>query len=169
VNDDAPGLEVGDLVVYASHGIGRVKALGAGGETVVLELPQELSVTLPIDRARELLRPLSSEPDIARIKRTLRGAETAAASTWSKRFNATREKVTAGDVVGLAEVVRDGVIRERRAAAQGGSAASPTERHLYLKARKLLAEEIGRSRGIDPELADAWIVDQVEVPSSDGA
>jgi RNA polymerase-interacting CarD/CdnL/TRCF family regulator len=123
---------VGDLVVYASHGIGRVKALGAGGETVVHELPQELSVTLPIDRARELLRPLSSEPDIARIKRTLRGAETAAASTWSKRFNATREKVTAGDVVGL-------------------------------------AEEIGRSRGIDPELADAWIVDQVEVPSSDGA
>jgi RNA polymerase-interacting CarD/CdnL/TRCF family regulator len=39
--------------------------------------------------------------------------------------------------------------------------SSSAERHLYLKARELLAQEVGASRGIEPAEADAWIIDQI--------
>jgi len=163
-NEQLARLAVGDRVVYASHGIGRVAARGAaagGGETVVLELPDGLSVTLPIALARTTLRPLSTELDVARVRRTLRDPETPTQGVWAARFKATREKVTVGGVVALAEVVRDGVHREQRTAERGTSPASPTERLLYRKARRLLADEIAAARGIEPAAADAWIVDQV--------
>jgi CarD family transcriptional regulator len=161
-------LAVGDVVVYASHGVGRITARhsnplhGEREDVVVLELPFGLSITLPIERARDALRPLSSEAEIARVQTTLRGAESPRESSWQKRFNTLREKVSAGDAVGLAEVVRDGVHREQRSAARDGALLSQGERSLYLKARQLLAHEIGAVRGIEPAEADAWIADQIE-------
>ena len=61
---------VGDLVVYASHGIGRVA--DRNNATVVLEFEERgLSVTLPIERAAECVRAVSTENEIADIGRTL--------------------------------------------------------------------------------------------------
>jgi RNA polymerase-interacting CarD/CdnL/TRCF family regulator len=160
-------LAVGDLVVYASHGIGRVARhgqtlLGEDEDIVVLEFPRGLSVTLPVERALETLRPLSSEAEIARVRRALRDPESPSESTWQKRFKATRDKVSAGAAVGLAEVVRDGVHREQRSATREGTSPSAAERQLYLRARELLAHEVGASRGIEPAEADAWIINQIE-------
>ena len=73
--------------------------------------------------------------------------------------------MTLGEAVGLAEVVRDGVRRQDKSAVRGGPAQlSLSERQLYLKARKLLADEIGASRGIEPAEADAWIAVQLDQP-----
>jgi transcription-repair coupling factor (superfamily II helicase) len=58
---------VGDAVVHPALGAGRVSArekrvvLGAEHEVVVLALADGLSVTLPMQLARDLLRPLVSE------------------------------------------------------------------------------------------------------------
>jgi RNA polymerase-interacting CarD/CdnL/TRCF family regulator len=63
-------LAVGDAVVYAVHGVGWVAAreqrtiLGVEQEVVVLELATGLRVTLPIQRARDRLRPLVCEADL---------------------------------------------------------------------------------------------------------
>jgi CarD family transcriptional regulator len=71
-------LAVGDVVVYPAHGAGRVAAretrvvLGAEQKVVVLELADGLSVTLPMQLARELLRPLVSEAGLSRVQETLR-------------------------------------------------------------------------------------------------
>jgi RNA polymerase-interacting CarD/CdnL/TRCF family regulator len=70
-------LAVGDMVVYASHGAGRVAArerrvvLGKRQVVIVLELAGGLSVELPMERAHELLRPLASEADMSRVQKTL--------------------------------------------------------------------------------------------------
>jgi hypothetical protein len=70
--------------------------------------------------------------------------------------------VTGGEAAGLAEVIRDASRRDERATARKEPGRlSLTERQLYLKARKLLADEIGASRGVDPPTADAWIGDQL--------
>jgi CarD family transcriptional regulator len=166
------GLAIGDRVVYASHGIGRITgrvaaAPGAPTDTVVVEFDGGLKVTLPIAQARESLRALSGVAELEEVQRTLSGDSALFTGPWTKRFRAIQEKVTAGDVTSLAEVVRDGVQRDRRVALKGGSVASPSERHLYLKARKLLAEEIGLVRGIDAADADAWIVEQVGESAAD--
>jgi RNA polymerase-interacting CarD/CdnL/TRCF family regulator len=82
-------LGVGDLVVYRSHGIGRVKArqkrlvLGAEIEMVELELADGLTVTLPIERAQEQLRPLANELDLQRVQETLRHDHVLSAQSWT--------------------------------------------------------------------------------------
>jgi RNA polymerase-interacting CarD/CdnL/TRCF family regulator len=154
-------LAVDDLVVYASHGVGRVAIRQP--ETVVLEFAEAgLSVTLPIERAVECVRPVSTEVEIASVGRTLGGVDAVSHENWQRRLKTTRSKVAGGEAVGLAEVIRDASRRDERATARKESGTlSLTERQLYLKARKLLACEIGASRGVDPSAADAWIGDQL--------
>ena len=41
------------------------------------------------------------------------------------------------------------------------SQLSPSERDLYLRARRLLSGEIGFARGLEPDAADAWIEEQL--------
>lgn len=64
----------------------------------------------------------------------------------------------AGSVSGLAEIVRDGVHRER---ARAKSGTAPIRNQLYRNARKLLVAEVAAARGIEPDAADAWIVQQI--------
>jgi RNA polymerase-interacting CarD/CdnL/TRCF family regulator len=163
----ALALAVGDVVVYASHGIGCVEERRAGAgdlpETVVLGFESGLKVTLPVARALATLRPVCGELELEDVRQTLHADASPGDGPWSRRFRSMQEKVTAGRVTGLAEVVRDGLQRERKLAvgAGGGATAAPSERYLYLQARKLLGAEVARARGIDAMQADAWIVEQV--------
>lgn len=154
-------LAVGDFVVYGGHGTGHVIAReirgrdGAGEEVVVLEFNDGLTVTLPIERALQQLRPLATELEIDGVCRTLRAAPPAKDEAWLHRRKATQAKLAAGATIGLAEVVRDGAYRETPV--RGGTRLSVSERELYLKARRLLADEIGVARGVDRVDADNWI------------
>ena len=154
-------LAVGDLVVYASHGIGRIESRqpqDGQSETLILVFENGLKVTLPLNRARDTLRSLSGEPELKDVQRTLRTDTPAAVEPWSRRHRASQAKLAGGRVSGLAEIVRDGVHRERRRV-KGGPA--PVENQLYRQARKLLVAEVAAARGIGPDAADAWIVRQM--------
>jgi RNA polymerase-interacting CarD/CdnL/TRCF family regulator len=158
---DAPLLAVGDLVVYASHGIGRVESRedhGESGETLVLVFENGLRVTLPLDRARSALRALSGEEELEAVQRTLGSDAPATSEHWSRRHRNSQAKLAGGTVSGLAEIVRDGAQRERDRA-KGGTA--PFTNQLYRTARQLLIAEVARVRGIEPDAADAWIVEQI--------
>jgi RNA polymerase-interacting CarD/CdnL/TRCF family regulator len=153
---------VGDVVVYASHGIGRIESAhaadGTQPERIILVLESGLTVTLPLVRARETLRCLSGEPELEDVRLTL-GADVAQpAEHWSRRRRFAQEKLTAGEIGGLAEIVRDGLQRERRLTTKSGK---PLANELFRRARKLLTAEIAAARGIEPEAADAWILQQV--------
>lgn len=158
---DPPRLAVGDLVVYASHGIGRVESreLHRGsGEMLVLVFESGLKVTLPLDRARNALRSLSGESELEEVQRTLGSDAPPAPEHWSRRHRNSQAKLVGGTVGGLAEIVRDGAHRERERVK--GSAA-PIRNQLYRAARKLLVAEVAAARGIEPDAADAWIVQQI--------
>jgi RNA polymerase-interacting CarD/CdnL/TRCF family regulator len=169
-DDCAPALElaIGDIVVYASHGVGCVEARLGGDDDlrglVVLTFESGLRVTLPVARARAALRLPSGELELEDVRRTLRTSPGARIEPWAKRFRSMRDKVAVGEVTGLAEVVRDGLGRERELAARAGdrTAVATSERGLYLQARKLLAAEIAFASGTDPAEADAWIVEQFD-------
>lgn len=155
-------LAVGDRVVYASHGIGRVESRErhqGDGEMVVLVFDSGLRVTLPLERAQNALRALSGEPELAQVQVTLgRDSPPAALEHWSRRHRNAQAKLADGSVSGLAEIVRDGAHRER-ARAKGGTA--PIRNQLYRQARKLLVAEVAAARGIEPDAADAWIGRQI--------
>jgi RNA polymerase-interacting CarD/CdnL/TRCF family regulator len=118
-------------------------------------------VTLPLERALAYLRPVSDEDEIIGVQRVLRDTVTPE-QPWRSRLRGSLEKVAAGDVISLAEVVRDVASREQELRGRGnGSVLSLAERNLYRKARCLLADEIGMSRGVDSTEADAWIDQQL--------
>jgi CarD family transcriptional regulator len=156
------------MVVYASHGAGYVAArerrvvLGKRQEVVVLALAGGLSVELPMERADELLRPLVSEADMFRVQTTLGADHAANSDPWLKRRRESQAKLTGGDPIQLAEVIRDSAHREWALPAK--SRLSPGERDLFVKARQLLSTEIALARGVEPAEANAWIDEQLTRP-----
>ena len=161
-------LAIGSVVTYPPHGVGRVVArekrvvLGEEQEVVVIELAGGLSVTLPLERARTLLRPPASEADLRRVRATLREDGPLSDEGWATRLREMQDKLRRGDLLELAQIVRDGAHRERmRAADRGHSRLSVSERALCVKARTLLSGEISFVRGVDQSGADAWIDEQL--------
>ncbi len=161
-------LKVGTVVAYPPHGVGRVAKrekrviLGQEEEVVVVELANDLSVTLPISRAEEQLRPPATEADLKKVQKALREQGVVSDEIWSKRVQQAQEKLRSGDPLELAEIVRDGVRREQGKTSNGTpTKLSTSERALHLKARELLSGEISVTRGVDLSEADAWIDDQL--------
>jgi RNA polymerase-interacting CarD/CdnL/TRCF family regulator len=161
-------LTVGTIVVYPGHGAGRIltreKQLdrGAVRDVVVLELSHGLLVTLPLERARGLLRPPLSQTDLRRVQETLRLAPPPSEDGWLKRRKDTQLKLAHGGPIELAEVVRDGALRKRTLLTkQPGSFLSASERALNTRARQLLTSEIGLANDLEPAEADAWINEQL--------
>jgi CarD family transcriptional regulator len=157
-------LKVGTIVAYPPHGIGRISkrekkiVLGVEEEVVLIELGNDLSVTLTVSRAADMLRPPATEADLKKVQKTLREEGVVSDEIWSKRLAQAQEKLRSGDPIDLAEIVRDGVKREQGRTANGTPIKlSTSERALHLKARELLAGEIEVARGIDREEAEAWI------------
>ena len=155
-------LAVGDAVVYASHGIGRVEsahaAEGTQPATIILVLESGLKVTLPLVRAKETLRSLSGEPELEGVRLTLAADVAPSVEHSSRRRRFAQEKLTAGEIGGLAEIVRDGLQRERRLTT---GSSKPMANELFRQARRLLTAEIAACRGIEQDEADAWILQQV--------
>jgi CarD family transcriptional regulator len=164
-------MEVGAAVAYPPHGVGRIARRetrivhGTEEEVVVIDFGNDLSVTLPLSRARELLRPPISKAGLRRVQRTLREDVVLSDETWPKRINEAQARLRRGDPLELAEIVRDAVRREQRVTPSGTpSKLSASERALYLKARESLASEIGVACGIGQGEADAWIDAQLASP-----
>jgi RNA polymerase-interacting CarD/CdnL/TRCF family regulator len=155
-------LAVGDVVVYASHGIGRIEsthdAEGAEPAKVVFLLESGLRVTLPLAQARETLRSPAGERELEDVQLTLRANIAPSVEPWARRRRFAQEKLTAGEIGGLAEIVRDGLLRERRLTT---TSSKPIANELFRQARRLLTAEIAECRGIEPEAADAWVLRQV--------
>ena len=165
-------LKVGTVVAYPPHGIGTIAArekkvvLGVEEEVVLIRLGNDLSVTLPVARAEEMLRPPATEADLKKVQKTLREEGVVSDEIWSKRLAQAQEKLRSGDPLDLAEIVRDGVKREQGRTANGTPIKlSTSERALHLKARELLTGEIEIARGIDREAAEAWIDAQLAATS----
>lgn len=161
-------LRVGGVVAYPPHGVGRITArekrvvLGVQEEVVIVELGNELSVTLPLSRAQEQLRAPASEADLKKVQKALRENGVVSDEIWSKRVQYAQEKLRSGDPLELAEIVRDGVRREQGKTSNGTpTKLSTSERALHLKARELLSGEIGVTRGLEPAEAEAWIDEQL--------
>ena len=165
-------LEVGDVVVYAAYGIGRIVAReerpvdGSVRKVVVVELSDDLTVSLPIERASEHLRSLATEADLRRVKEVLRDERVVSTTPWLARQRESQAKLTGGDPVGLAEIVRDGATRLELLTRKDAKARLPEgERHVFGKARLLLAAEIAQVRGLATTDADDWIGRQLAHPA----
>jgi CarD family transcriptional regulator len=165
------GMSVGDTVVYAAHGIGRIVARerkqigGTERDCVIVDLAAGLRVTLQLDDAAERLRAVVGEKELDAVRSTLASAPAAREEPWTKRMKTIKAKLAAGRATDLAEIVRDG---ERLERAAGGTRLSHGESHVYRRARALLVGEVCSARGVGEDEAEAWIEAQIALANGSG-
>src|SRR5689334_19655689 len=112
-------LAVGNVVVYPAYGVGRIVAReqrlgdGSGLEVVVIEFADDLTVSLPLERAKDQLRSPVSEADLRQVKAVLREERAVSTAPWLARQRESHAKLAEGDPVSLAEIVRDGATRQQ--------------------------------------------------------
>jgi RNA polymerase-interacting CarD/CdnL/TRCF family regulator len=133
-------------------------------EVVVIAFADELTISLPAERARQQVRALIGVAELNQIVETLRGDVVCEEESWRVRERDARAKLTAGEALGLAEIIRDGNARTR-SRSNTNPELSPSERITLAKARKLLAREIAHTRGVELAEADGWIGQQLAASS----
>lgn len=138
------GFKVNELVVYPVHGMGRLVAIeeqevaGAKLELFVIYFDYA-KMTLRVPSAKVAtagLRKLVDAGVIRRVIDTLKGRARVKRIMWARRAQEYEAKINSGDIVALAEVVRD-LFQPGNLAEQ-----SYSERRLYEAARGRLSREI---------------------------
>ena len=151
------GLEfkVGDAVVYPAHGVGKVAAVetqevaGMTLEVYVVTFDHEkMTLRVPTKKAKTAgLRSLATDDIVTRSLTTLKGRARIKRTMWSRRAQEYEAKINSGDLISIAEVVRD----LHRADTQPEQSYS--ERQLYEAALDRMAREVAASNKIDKEAA----------------
>jgi len=163
--------EVGDYVVYPKHGVGRVIELqneeiaGMQLELYVLRFEKEkMTLRVPTNKAEGVgMRKLSSDKTLKDALKTLEGKPKVKRTMWSRRAQEYEAKINSGEIVLIAEVVRD-LYRSEHEPEQ-----SYSERQLYEAALDGLAREISAVRKISTTEAVAEIVKNLALGPKRGA
>ncbi|MDE0967873.1 MAG: CarD family transcriptional regulator [Octadecabacter sp.] len=104
-----------DFVVYPSHGVGKVVSIEtqeiAGFELEMFVIAFEkdkMTLRVPTNKAEEVgMRSLASADVVADCMKTLKGKAKVKKAMWSRRAQEYEQKINSGDLVAIAEVVRD--------------------------------------------------------------
>ncbi len=159
----ALSFDVGDYVVYPKHGVGRVVELqsteiaGTRLDLYVLRFEKErMTLRVPVNKVEAIgMRKLSSDKTLKEAMETLKGKPKVKRTMWSRRAQEYEAKINSGDIIAIAEVVRD----LHRAEAQPEQSYS--ERQLYEAALDRMARELSAVRELTATEAIAEIERQL--------
>ena len=151
-----------DYVVYPAHGVGQIISIekqevaGFQLELFVISFEKDkMMLRVPTNKATEIgMRSLSSPDVILKAMTTLKGKAKVKRAMWSRRAQEYEQKINSGDLISIAEVVRD-LHRTDDQREQ-----SYSERQLYEAALERLTREVAAVSGGD-ELSAAKQVDDV--------
>ncbi|QBF32429.1 CarD family transcriptional regulator [Thalassococcus sp. S3] len=151
-----------EYVVYPAHGVGQIVSIeeqevaGIKLELFVISFEKDkMTLRVPTAKATEIgMRSLSSPDVISKAMTTLKGKAKVKRAMWSRRAQEYEQKINSGDLISIAEVVRD-LHRTDDQREQ-----SYSERQLYEAALERLTREVAAVSGGD-EISAAKQVDDV--------
>ena len=138
------GFKTNEFIVYPAHGVGQIMAIeeqevaGAKLELFVINFVKD-KMTLRVPTAKIVsvgMRKLAEPAMVKRALETLKGRARIKRTMWSRRAQEYEAKINSGDIVAIAEVVRD-LFRSENQPEQ-----SYSERQLYEAALDRLSREI---------------------------
>jgi len=146
---------VGDHVVYPAHGVGQVQGIetqevaGLKLEVYVITFDHEkMTLRVPTAKAKTAgLRPLAETDVVSKALTTLKGRARVKRTMWSRRAQEYEAKINSGDLISIAEVVRD------LHRAENQPEQSYSERQLYESALDRMAREVAAIEQIDRDAA----------------
>ena len=144
------GFRASEYIVYPAHGVGRIVGIeeqeiaGMALELFVINFDKEkLTLRVPTGKLASVgMRKLSEEPVVKKAMETLKGRARVKRTMWSRRAQEYVAKINSGDIVAIAEVVRD-LFRSDSQPEQ-----SYSERQLYEAALDRLSREIAAGQHV---------------------
>jgi len=145
--------KVGELVVYPAHGVGKISNIeeqeiaGVKLELYIVDFEKEkLRLKVPTNRAEQKgMRHLADRSMIEQSMKVIRGRARIKRTMWSRRAQEYDAKINSGDLISVAEVVRD-LYRSDRQPEQ-----SYSERQLFEQALARFARELAAVRKVDED------------------
>ena len=145
----------GDYVVYPAHGVGQNAGIetkevaGISLEVYIITFDHEkMTLRVPTKKAKTAgLRPLANNDVVSQALTTLKGRARVKRTMWSRRAQEYEAKINSGDLVSIAEVVRD------LHRADNQPEQSYSERQLYESALDRMAREVAAIEQIDRDAA----------------
>jgi CarD family transcriptional regulator, regulator of rRNA transcription len=138
------GFKTNEFIVYPAHGVGQIVAIeeqevaGAKLELFVINFVKDkMTLRVPTAKIASVgMRKLAEGGLVKRALETLKGRARIKRTMWSRRAQEYEAKINSGDIVAIAEVVRD-LFRSESQPEQ-----SYSERQLYEAALDRLSREI---------------------------
>ncbi|MDR1833179.1 MAG: CarD family transcriptional regulator [Propionibacteriaceae bacterium] len=154
---------VGETVVYPNHGAAVIEAM----ETRQIKGEDQLYLVLRIVGQNDLVvrvpacnldlvgvRDVVDAEGLERVFNVLKTPHAEEPTNWSRRYKANVEKLHSGNVLKVAEVVRDLWRRDRTRGLSAG------EKRMLAKARQILVSELALAEKVDEERAEV-LLDEV--------
>ena len=145
------GFKTGEWIVYPAHGVGRVVTIeeqeiaGISLELFVITFEKDkMTLRVPTGKSQSVgMRKLAEEGTVKKAMDTLKGRARVKRTMWSRRAQEYEAKINSGDLIAIAEVVRD-LYRSESQPEQ-----SYSERQLYEAALDRMAREIAAVEKLD--------------------
>ena len=150
-----------EYVVYPSHGVGKIVSIeeqeiaGIELELFVISFEKDkMTLRVPTHKATEVgMRGLASDVEVSKAMDTLKGKARVKRAMWSRRAQEYEQKINSGDLIAIAEVVRD-LHRSDDQREQ-----SYSERQFYEAALERLTREVAAVGGGDELAAQKKVSD----------
>jgi CarD family transcriptional regulator len=145
------GFKANEFIVYPAHGVGRIVGIeeqeiaGMSLELFVITFDKEkLTLRVPTGKLASVgMRKLADEALVKKAMDTLKGRARIKRTMWSRRAQEYVAKINSGDLISIAEVVRD-LFRSEAQPEQ-----SYSERQLYEDALDRMARELAAVEKLD--------------------
>ena len=145
------GFKTNESVVYPAHGVGRIVGIeeqeiaGITLELFVIQFEKDkMTLRVPTSKLASVgMRKLAEDGIVRKAMETLKGKARIKRTMWSRRAQEYEAKINSGDLVAIAEVVRD-LYRSEAQPEQ-----SYSERQLYEAALDRMAREIAAVDKVD--------------------
>jgi CarD family transcriptional regulator len=145
------GFKTQEWIVYPAHGVGRIVTIeeqeiaGISLELFVITFEKDkMTLRVPTGKSQSVgMRKLADEGTVKKAMDTLKGRARVKRTMWSRRAQEYEAKINSGDLVAIAEVVRD-LYRSESQPEQ-----SYSERQLYEAALDRMAREIAAVEKLD--------------------
>lgn len=155
------GFKIGESIVYPAHGVGQITEIdeqevaGHVLELFVIDFDKDkMRLKVPVAKAITIGMRKLSEPDfVERCLKVVQGRARIKRTMWSRRAQEYDAKINSGDLVQIAEVVRD-LYR-----AENQPEQSYSERQLYEAA----LDRMGRELSAVLKVTDTEAVQLIEV------
>lgn len=149
------GFRKDEYIVYPSHGVGRIvgveeqEVAGCKLELYVINFEKDkMMLRVPVTKCDSAgMRKLSDDAIVSKALDTLRGRARVKRTMWSRRAQEYESKINSGDLISIAEVVRD-LFRSDSQPEQ-----SYSERQLYEAALDRMAREVAAVQDVDEVMA----------------